>query len=82
MSVANAARTLEELNVEGRRVLLRLDLNVPLNQGVITDDNRIEAALPTIRALRQRGAKVIICSHCFKTRSSSPTTSSATTSSS
>ena len=63
MSVANAARTLEELNVEGRRVLLRLDLNVPLNQGVITDDNRIEAALPTIRALRQRGAKVIICSH-------------------
>lgn len=55
--------TIDELNVEGRRVLLRLDLNVPLRDGVITDTNRIEAVLPTIRQLRAAGAKLIICSH-------------------
>lgn len=55
--------TIDELNVEGRRVLLRLDLNVPIKQGIITDANRIEAVLPTIRQLRALGAKLIICSH-------------------
>lgn len=56
-------RPMTDLNVEGRRVLLRLDLNVPLQGGVVTDDNRIEASLPTVRALRAAGARVVICSH-------------------
>lgn len=54
---------LDGLPVEGKRVLLRLDLNVPLERGRITDTTRIDAALPTIEALRSAGARVVICSH-------------------
>ena len=53
----------DKLQVHGQRVLLRLDLNVPLNKRKVTDATRIEAALPTISSLRERGAKVVICSH-------------------
>ncbi|MEV3925508.1 phosphoglycerate kinase [Actinomadura coerulea] len=56
-------RTIDDLDVAGRRVLLRADLNVPLQDGRITDDGRIRASLPTIEALRARGAKVIVCAH-------------------
>ncbi|MGH3243208.1 MAG: phosphoglycerate kinase [Spirillospora sp.] len=56
-------RTIDDLDVEGRRVLVRADLNVPLDGGAITDDGRIRASLPTIEALRTRGAKVIVCAH-------------------
>jgi phosphoglycerate kinase len=59
-------KTLDDLIVEGvtgRRVLLRADLNVPLDGGDITDDGRILAVLPTIKTLRDAGAKVIVCSH-------------------
>ncbi|MGW2313366.1 phosphoglycerate kinase [Actinomadura luteofluorescens] len=56
-------RTIDDLDVAGRRVLLRADLNVPLQEGRITDDGRIRASLPTIEALRARGAKVIVCAH-------------------
>ncbi|MEU8249651.1 phosphoglycerate kinase [Nonomuraea sp. NPDC048916] len=56
-------RTLDDLDVKGRRVLVRADLNVPLDGETITDDGRIRASVPTIRALAGRGAKVIVCAH-------------------
>jgi phosphoglycerate kinase len=56
-------RLLDDLEVAGRRVLLRCDLNVPLDDGRIGDDGRIRASLPTIKALVQRGARVVVMSH-------------------
>jgi phosphoglycerate kinase len=56
-------RTVRDLPVEGRRVLVRADLNVPIDEGRITDDTRIRAALPTLRHLRERGAEVVVVSH-------------------
>ncbi|WP_067465464.1 phosphoglycerate kinase [Actinomadura macra] len=56
-------RTIDDLDVAGKRVLVRSDLNVPLEDGQITDDGRIRAGLPTIEALRTRGAKVVVCAH-------------------
>ncbi|QKW36644.1 phosphoglycerate kinase [Actinomadura sp. NAK00032] len=56
-------RTIDDLDVAGRRVLVRADLNVPLEDGAITDDGRIRASLPTIEELAARGAKVIVCAH-------------------
>ncbi|MFI6315907.1 phosphoglycerate kinase [Nonomuraea sp. NPDC050556] len=55
--------TLDDLDVKGRRVLVRADLNVPLEGETITDDGRIRASVPTIKALSERGAKVIVCAH-------------------
>ncbi|GGK84402.1 phosphoglycerate kinase [Sphaerisporangium melleum] len=56
-------QTIEALDVKGRRVLVRADLNVPLDGDVITDDGRIRASVPTISALASRGARVIVCAH-------------------
>ncbi|MFI6519541.1 phosphoglycerate kinase [Spirillospora sp. NPDC050679] len=56
-------RTIDDLDVAGKRVLVRTDLNVPLDGGQITDDGRIRASVPTIKALRDKGARVIVCAH-------------------
>ena len=56
-------RTLDDLNVKGKRVLVRADLNVPVKDGVVTDATRIERQAPTIKELADKGAKVIVLSH-------------------
>ena len=62
MNVLNK-KSVEDIDVKGKRVLVRCDFNVKLENGVITSDKRIVASLPTIKYLLDHGAKVILCSH-------------------
>lgn len=64
-------KTIEDIDVNGKKVLVRCDFNVPLKDGVITDENRLIGALPTIKYLVEHNAKVILCSHLGKDASKS-----------
>lgn len=59
-------KSIKDVEVGGKRCLVRVDFNVPMKDGVITDENRIDGALPTIKYLMEKGAKVILCSHMGK----------------
>src|SRR5215472_14910606 len=68
-------RTLEDLDVAGKRVLVRADLNVPVKDGKVTDATRIERLVPTIASLTQQGAKVIVMSHFGRPKGVDPSQS-------
>ena len=56
-------KTIKDIDISGKRVFIRVDFNVPIKDGVITDDTRIQGALPTIKYAVEHGAKVILASH-------------------
>src|SRR5271154_2230908 len=65
-------RTIDDLDVSGKRVLLRADLNVPVKDGKVTDRTRIERLAPTIEALIQKGARIVVMSHFGRPKGPDP----------
>src|SRR4026207_250005 len=70
--MANKFRTLDEVDVRGKRVLLRVDLNVPMENGRVTDATRIERVKPTITEIAGKGGKVILLAHFGRPRGPNP----------
>ena len=64
-----AKKIVSDLNVQGKKVLIRVDFNVPMKNGVITDDTRVRAALPTIQYVVENGGKAIVFSHLGRVKS-------------
>ncbi len=59
-------KAIDNIDINGKKLLIRVDFNVPLDNGVITDDNRIQAAIPTLKYALDNGASVILCAHLGK----------------
>ena len=72
-------RTLDEADVRGKRVLVRVDLNVPVENGKVADTTRIERVAPTIREIADKGGKVILLSHFGRPKGPDPKQSPART---
>src|SRR6476661_3021094 len=73
--VMTAFRTLDHVDVKGKRVLMRVDLNVPIENGVVSDSTRIERVAPTIAEIADKGGKVILLSHFGRPKGRDPTQS-------
>ncbi len=72
LSVSFHKKTIRDIDVQSKRILLRCDFNVPLQNGQITDNRRIRESLPTIQYLLERQAKVILTSHLGRPKGASP----------